>query len=156
MLTRMHTILGKIAVRISARLRPPVFLGVKLLVLNDAGEVLLIKTSYAPGFVLPGGGVEPGETCLDAALREGREEGGVLEVETPKLFQIYLNREFENRNHVAMYVARGTADPAARSAKLEVIAAGFFAPDALPRDVTDATRRRIREVTEGVPPDAYW
>ncbi|MEM1373700.1 MAG: NUDIX domain-containing protein [Pseudomonadota bacterium] len=148
--------MGQVAVGVSARLRPPVFLGVKLFLMNEAGEVLLIKTSYAPGFVLPGGGVEPGETCLEAALREGREEGGVSAAETPELFQVYLNRAFENRNHVVMYVARGAADPAARSAKMEVVAAGFFAPDALPEDVTDATRRRIREVTEGLPPAPYW
>ncbi|MEM6276947.1 MAG: NUDIX domain-containing protein [Pseudomonadota bacterium] len=128
----------------------------KLFLMNAEGEVLLIKTSYAPGFVLPGGGVEPGETCIEAALREGREEGGVQETGTPKLFHVYLNREFENRNHVVMYVSRGTAKPDERSAKLEVVAAGFFAPNSLPEDVTDATRRRIREVTEGLAPASYW
>ncbi len=38
------------------------------------GELLLVRTSYRAQYSLPGGFVRPGETALDAALREVEEE----------------------------------------------------------------------------------
>ena len=40
-------------------------------------EILLIRSSYRPCWELPGGGVRPGESPRDAALRECREEVGL-------------------------------------------------------------------------------
>ena len=49
------------------------------LCLNAAGShVLLVSSSRHPDkLVLPGGGVDPGESYATAALREAREEAGV-------------------------------------------------------------------------------
>jgi hypothetical protein len=38
----------------------------------------------------------------------------------------------------------------------EIAAAGFFAPDALPSELTDGTRRRLAEIFNGVAIAAYW
>ncbi len=49
-------------------------------VVNSKGEVLFIKQKngpYAGNWLLPGGGVEYGETALNAAKREVMEETGV-------------------------------------------------------------------------------
>ncbi|WP_460801583.1 NUDIX hydrolase [Nocardioides pacificus] len=43
----------------------------------DAGRVLGVRKATSPRFQLPGGKLDPGETALDAALRETREEIGV-------------------------------------------------------------------------------
>ena len=52
-------------------------LGVRAVVLDAEGRVFLIKHSYAAGWHLPGGGVEAGETLVEALARELREEGNI-------------------------------------------------------------------------------
>src|SRR5262249_57349341 len=52
-------------------------LGVRALVLDPAGRVFLVKHSYVSGWHLPGGGVEPGETLLNALGRELLDEGNI-------------------------------------------------------------------------------
>ena len=52
--------------------------GVKTFVLNDKGQVLLLKIGYAhKSWVLPGGSIDRGETPLVAAQRELCEESGL-------------------------------------------------------------------------------
>ncbi len=63
-------------------------------VILSAGRVLLIHR-FKPGreyYIIPGGGVEPGETVEQAALREIREETG-LEIELDGKLWEYLNRD---------------------------------------------------------------
>lgn len=50
-----------------------------LVVVEHEGRYLLIhEQSHGQGWYLPAGGVEPGETLIDAAVRETQEEAGVL------------------------------------------------------------------------------
>ncbi|HEX8662092.1 MAG TPA: NUDIX domain-containing protein, partial [Brevundimonas sp.] len=60
-------------------------LGVRGMAIHEDGRVLLVKHTYLHGWWLPGGGVERGETCEQAILREMREEGGVIIEERPRL-----------------------------------------------------------------------
>lgn len=59
------------------------------IVLNDKGEILLVKT-YNQGWVFPGGQVEVGENVIDAVKREVMEESGV-DIEVGELFCISSN-----------------------------------------------------------------
>ena len=44
---------------------------------DDKGRVLCVRKHSSPRFQLPGGKPEPGETLVDTALRETREEVGI-------------------------------------------------------------------------------
>jgi ADP-ribose pyrophosphatase YjhB (NUDIX family) len=57
--------------------RPAVFVGAGVLLWNDTGRLLLVKPTYEPRWVIPGGAMEPGETPRQAAGRETREELGL-------------------------------------------------------------------------------
>mgnify|MGYP001766688768 CR=1 FL=1 len=122
-------------------------LGVRGIVRDDDGRVLLVRHTYLPGWYLPGGGVDPGETVVEAVVREILEETGVATVGEPRLFGLYLNRRVSRRDHVALLVfdtSAGRQQP--RRPPFEIAEVGFFALDALPSETTAATRRRLAEV----------
>lgn len=81
-------------------------LGVRAIVVDAQGRVFLIKHSYVSGWHLPGGGVEVGETLLDALKRELMEEGRIELKAEPVLHGVFFNRHVSRRDHVAIYVVR--------------------------------------------------
>ncbi len=156
MLRGAHRWLGLAASRLADALRPPLSLGVRLLALDDAGGVFLVRHSYTPGLHLPGGGVDADETCRAAALREAREEGGLELARPPELFHIYHSLAPGRRDHIVLFVARGARQPRRIRPGLEILSAGFHPLAALPPDATPATRSRIAEVLDGRPVSDTW
>ena len=131
-------------------------LGVRAVVIDGTGRVFLVKHSYVAGWHLPGGGVEAGETLMTALTRELREEGNIELGEPPDFFAIYFNRRASWRDHVALYVVRSFHQSTPPQPNHEIIAHGFFAPDALPEDTTRATRARLAEVMQGRAVAELW
>lgn len=132
-------------------------LGVRGIVSDDDGRVLLVRHTYLPGWYLPGGGVDAGETVVEAIVREIVEETGVTPIGEPRLHGLYLNRRVSRRDHVALFVfeiSAGRQEP--RRPPFEIAEVGFFALDALPEETTGATRRRLAEVFAGAPTPAEW
>ena len=62
--------------------------GVGVIVVDDSGWVLLEKRSDNGMWGLPGGGIEPGESVCETALREVKEETG-LDIEITGLVGVY-------------------------------------------------------------------
>lgn len=124
--------------------------------LDPQGRVLLVKHTYASGWLLPGGGVEAGETMAQAIEREVREEGNVELVGELEFFGFYFNHKASRRDHVGLFVARDVRVLGPRPPDREIAAAQFFALDALPDDASEATLARIAEVFQGAPRSPYW
>src|SRR3954467_1484926 len=59
-------------------------------VINERGEVLLIRRTDNENWALPGGAMDIGETIADAGVRETREETGV-NCEIVRLVGVYTN-----------------------------------------------------------------
>ncbi len=134
--------------RLYYRFSRPLTVGVRGLVRDERGHVLLVRHSYVDGWYMPGGGVERSETVLTALTRELDEETGILLRGRPKFVALYANfREFKS-DHVALFlVEAGSYDRVARKS-FEIAEYDFFPPDALPEGTTPGTAARIREVIE--------
>jgi ADP-ribose pyrophosphatase YjhB (NUDIX family) len=149
----MRTILPLKAIRrlalAATRYQRAMTLGVRVVARDADGAILLVRHTYLRGWYLPGGAVDAGETLAEAALRELREETGVLPGAgaAPELFAIYHNRRDHLRDHVALYRLSAVLVPeGALRPNREIREARFFAVDALPEETTPATRRRLAEL----------
>lgn len=131
-------------------------LGARAMVIDGAGRVFLIKHSYIDGWHLPGGGVETGETLLEALARELAEEGNIQLGTTPQLYGFYFNKRASRRDHVALFVVRDFRQDGAPLPNHEIIEHGFFPADALPEDASRATRARVAEVLGGAAISELW
>jgi 8-oxo-dGTP pyrophosphatase MutT (NUDIX family) len=72
-----------------------------VVVVNEAGQILLIKRTDNSNWSLPGGAMDLGETIGQTAARETQEETGI-ECEVTGLVGIYTNP-----NHVLEYTSDG-------------------------------------------------
>ncbi len=138
-----------------ARLARGLTLGVRGLVTDPDGRVLLIEHTYVPGWHMPGGGVERGETAEHALARELVEEAGVEITGPPQLISVHDNHARFRGDHVLVYRVRDWRACLATS-RGEIRQVGWFATDALPAETTGPTRRRIAEALSGAASDQRW
>ena len=130
--------------RLYARASRGMTLGVRGVVTNEAGEVLLVEHTYMHGWHLPGGGVERGETCEGALARELVEEAGVRILGRPALKAVHRGGGRWRGDHVLVYRI-DIWEPCEATSRGEILKIGWFAPTGLPEGTTAATRRRIDE-----------
>ena len=138
------------------RLSRSMTLGVRAALLKD-DHVILVRHSYTPGWYLPGGGVEAGESVHEALLREIGEETGAVLSGTPQLFGIYRNSSVHRRDHVALFFCRNWhQETPPRLPNMEILDCRLFAIDDLPSDTTVATHARLAEILSGKPVAPDW
>ncbi len=129
--------------------------GVKAMLFDRAGRVLLIRNSYGRRhlWVFPGGGMGRSEAPEQAVRREVREELG-CGIADLRYLSTHLSTSEGKRDTIHLYAGRAASPPAAD--RVEVAEARFFPLDALPENVSDATLRRIEEYRRGAAPDSGW
>jgi ADP-ribose pyrophosphatase YjhB (NUDIX family) len=79
------------------------FPSVNVVVVNSAGEILMIRRSDNGNWAVPGGAIDLGESVAQAAIRETREESGI-DCEVTGLVGIY-----SDPRHVIVYTSNGEA-----------------------------------------------
>jgi len=136
------------------RLARGVVLGVRVVITDEEGRVLLVRHSYEPGWHFPGGGVERGETAEQAARREAREEAG-CDPGALALIGVFNNEKRVPGDHVLLYRASDFT-PCASSAGAEIAEWGWFTLEKAAEWGSPATRRRLGELFQGAPADPYW
>ena len=132
----------------------PLTLGVRVIMVRD-NTVLLVRHSYQPAWYVPGGLVEHRETLEQAARREAREEVGA-QLGPLTLMGIYSGFAEGKSDHVTVFACTEFTLAAVTSPEIERWA--FFSLDALPKDISPGTRRRIEAYLQGgdVPRFGAW
>ena len=136
------------------RLRRPLLVGVRALIVRD-GQVLLIRhRSGQEPWALPGGGAERYERLAEAARREAAEETGA-QVRVDALLGVYDRFGGGVTNYIAVFVctplsadAQPGRDPRPPRS-LEIAEARFFPLDDLPASLDPGARRRVAEYVAG-------
>ena len=118
--------------------------GVKLLVFDRDGRVLLVRHRYGRGdlHMLPGGGIARGEAPEEAAARELHEETGCV-ARALTILARYESRTEGRRDTVFLFTARSDETPVPDGR--ELAQAAFHPLGDLPATLSPATRRRIEE-----------
>ena len=116
----------------------------------------MLKHGHIGGWHLPGGGVETGETLLEALGRELFEEGNIQLTAPPRLHGVFFNTRTSRRDHVAVFVVQDLRQDKPPEPGHEIAATAFFLLDAMPNDTTAGTRTRIAEVLGGAPVSERW
>lgn len=126
---------------------------------HDRSEVLLIKRRDIPVWVLPGGGLDPGESPETGAVREVLEETGYTSTIVRKVAEyLPVNKMTQYTHLYECKIVSGTAEKGSETKDV-----GFFPLTALPplpppyegwiRDAAANHGTVLRKRIEGV---SYW
>lgn len=137
------------------RLSRPMTLGVRGVVENVDGKILLVRHTYVDGLFLPGGGVEKAEASHESLRRELLEEAGVQLTGEARLHGIYSNHRVFPNDHIILYRVScwEQVEPTSQG---EIAEIAWVNPLAPPADVTPGTGRRLAELYGSAPSSAYW
>ena len=125
--------------------------GVGVIIRDRLGRVLLEKRSDRGVWGIIGGGIDPGESVVQAAIREAKEETG-LRVKIGRFVGIYSQR----RNRVLAYpsgdlthhvdvVFEGKRVSGKLRKSHESVNLRFFSPDLLPRHIFCLSRDPLHD-----------
>ena len=99
----------------------------------DGGIVLIQRKNPPPGWAIPGGFVDYGETLEDAVCREMKEET-CLDVNLVRQFHTYSDPKRDLRHHTVttIFIATASGTPEAADDAKDI---GIFTKDNLPEDM---------------------
>ncbi len=125
------------------------------ILVNEMGQVLLIRRSDTRSFAPPGGGLEVGELPTDGAAREVREETGVIALPV-RLVGLHYRRA-QQIGFLAFYF-RCLRRGGELQTSVESPQVGFFATNPLPRPMWYVHRHGIKQslTHKGGRPFWHW
>ncbi len=144
MIAKLHRIALRVAHQLRHRWRlwrgTPIE-GVTVIACDLQGKLLMVRHSYGPqGWFLPGGGMKRGESAMQAAVRELREETDCL-AECAQLVGSF-EEQVSGSPHTAHVVTCLTSDEP-RPDRREVVEARFFPTHSLPEPLSPRTAARL-------------
>jgi ADP-ribose pyrophosphatase YjhB (NUDIX family) len=109
----------------------------------DGGIVLIQRKNPPPGWALPGGFVDYGESLEGAVVREMKEETG-LDIHSARQFHTYSDPGRDPRHHTVstIFIARAEGSPVADDDAADV---GIFARESLPEDIAFDHRQILED-----------
>jgi len=121
-------------------------IAVNVAVLQD-NKILLTQRNDFETWILPGGGVELGESIAQAAIRETKEETG-LDVELIRLVGIYSRLGNFLGGHIVLFAANVIGGEI-KCQPSETISVEWFSFDQIPSPLSLGHQRRIQDVISG-------
>ncbi len=136
--------------RASAFSRPTPMSGGDAAVINDEGQILLVRRADNGKWAMPGGALEVGETPAEGVAREALEETGV-HCRAISLVGVFDSRlcGTPTRHHLYQFVF--LCEPSSQerveqpSHAIEVLDTHWFPEDGLPEDLDPGHKSRIPE-----------
>ena len=131
--------------------------GVGVIVVDNCGKILLEKRSDNGMWGLPGGGIEPGESVIETAHREVKEETN-LEIRLTGLVGIYSEPsagrivtypDNGDVRHLVDIVFTAVVNSGEISKSNESLEVKFFNPDSLPSDVVPPAIKPLQDFVAG-------
>lgn len=104
------------------------------IIIEVAGGIVLIERKHPPyGWAIPGGFVDYGESVEGCAIREAREETGLI-VRLEDLLYVYSRPDRDPRHHTltTVFIATAEGEPVAAD---DAQAAGVFGVSSLPEPI---------------------
>ena len=153
----MNPVAEKMYAKRLADVNTVVKVGVGVVIRDQSGRILLEKRRDCGVWGLPGGRVEPGESVMEAAEREIKEETGLF-IHVTGLIGVYSDPHerivtYPDNGDVVHLVdivldariVSGTLTCSEESEELR-----FFDPAALPSEVVPPTRRPLTDAVAGL------
>jgi 8-oxo-dGTP diphosphatase len=119
------------------------FLTVDAIIEINGGVILIRRKNPPPGWAIPGGFVDYGETLEDAVVREMKEETS-LDVKLIRQFHTYSDPDRDPRHHTVstIFIATASGTPRAEDDAADI---GIFTRNNLPEDIAFDHRQILED-----------
>jgi ADP-ribose pyrophosphatase YjhB (NUDIX family) len=115
----------------------------------EEGKILLTKREDFEVWCLPGGGVEDGESLVEAAIRETKEEAGI-DVEITRLVGVYSRLGgMWNDVHAVLFAAKPVGGKL-KTQLGETVEVAYFPFEQIPDELLFGHKRRIQDAIQAV------